>query len=284
MIRFEDLRVTDTDTLDRLHFNRRYRLIAEALNGVDQQVALAKASTDNLLQAGLTRVNEVLQPALERVSKAAELGFLVATSSQAADLDVGGEGVIEVDDQGGRAVWAPTPYVLIAPADGGAGVGDYAVVKAQSYNNENGGFAYEVAALGPDWQPGARSGWVLSASAGLAPNVMQAAADVSSAMTAINQAVTAAQDAAQAAEEVIADGPVSSVNGYTGIVSLGMSDIPGLNSALGGKADTTHGHTIAQISGLPAELDGKAPASHTHTIAQVSGLQGALDDIDGGSY
>jgi phosphopantothenate synthetase len=68
----------------------------------------------------------------------------------------------------------------------------------------------------------------------------------------------AAQDAAEAAataESVLASGPVSSVNGRTGAVVLGMSDIAGLVSALAAKADSSHGHTIAQVSNLQATLN-----------------------------
>ena len=60
---------------------------------------------------------------------------------------------------------------------------------------------------------------------------------------------------------VLANGPVSSVNGLTGIVTFGMSDIPGLVDALGSKAEASHGHTIAEVSDLQTALDTKANAS-----------------------
>ena len=50
-----------------------------------------------------------------------------------------------------------------------------------------------------------------------------------------------------------------------------------VNSALAGKASTSHTHTTTQVSGLDAALAGKAPSSHTHTIAQVANLQTELD-------
>lgn len=53
--------------------------------------------------------------------------------------------------------------------------------------------------------------------------------------------------------------------------------LEGLNTALGGKAPTSHGHAVADVTGLQAALDGKAPTSHGHTIGNVTGLQGALD-------
>ena len=48
-------------------------------------------------------------------------------------------------------------------------------------------------------------------------------------------------------------------------------------TALNGKANTSHTHAISQVTGLQTALDGKAALSHTHAISQVTGLQTALD-------
>lgn len=57
-----------------------------------------------------------------------------------------------------------------------------------------------------------------------------------------------------------------------------VANVTGLQAGLDAKANTVHGHAIADVTGLQADLDGKASASHTHTIANVTGLQAALDD------
>jgi hypothetical protein len=68
--------------------------------------------------------------------------------------------------------------------------------------------------------------------------------------------------------------------------SHSISNVSGLQSALDGKAASSHNHTIDQITNLQSTLDGKAasnhthnyaPSSHNHTIAQVTDLQTALD-------
>jgi hypothetical protein len=61
------------------------------------------------------------------------------------------------------------------------------------------------------------------------------------------------------------------------IPNLAISKITGLQTALDGKASTSHTHIISDVSGLQTALDGKAPTSHTHTIANITGLQTALD-------
>jgi len=54
-------------------------------------------------------------------------------------------------------------------------------------------------------------------------------------------------------------------------------DVTAINTALTGKAPTSHTHTIANVTSLQASLDAKAPTSHTHTIANVTSLQTSLD-------
>lgn len=68
-----------------------------------------------------------------------------------------------------------------------------------------------------------------------------------------------------------------------GSITGTLSSQTDLQSALNGKASSTHTHIIADVTGLQTALDGKqaagsyAAASHTHIIADVTGLQTALD-------
>lgn len=61
-----------------------------------------------------------------------------------------------------------------------------------------------------------------------------------------------------------AAGAVTSVNGETGAVVLGASDV--------GAAASVHGHAISDVSGLQTALDGKAASSHTHGVGDITGL------------
>ena len=46
----------------------------------------------------------------------------------------------------------------------------------------------------------------------------------------------------------------------------------GLQTALDGKAASSHSHAIADVTGLQTALDGKAETSHTHGIGDLSGV------------
>lgn len=66
-------------------------------------------------------------------------------------------------------------------------------------------------------------------------------------------------------KEILAAGQVTAVNGQSGVVSLGVSDITGLVSALSGKSDATHAH-----SGV-YEANG-AVATHAAVTTSVHGI------------
>jgi hypothetical protein len=61
------------------------------------------------------------------------------------------------------------------------------------------------------------------------------------------------------ADAVVEVGPVRSVAGRTGTVVLAIGDVASLQSALDGKAASSHGHAISDVTNLQASLDAKAP-------------------------
>jgi hypothetical protein len=56
-----------------------------------------------------------------------------------------------------------------------------------------------------------------------------------------------------------------------------ISEVTNLQTSLDGKAATSHTHTIANVTNLQTSLDGKAATVHTHAISDTTGLQTALD-------
>ena len=145
---------------------------------------------------------------------------------------------------------------------------DWAMLRVQEYDRTNGGLAFKVVAI-HGALAAEHSDWVISASAGLAQSILEVAAEVGATLAAAEAAAATAEAAAATAVQIIANGPVSSVKGKTGLVSLGMADIPNLVAAIGAKADSNHGRSIAQVSNLQTTL---------------TGLQSQITDFDGGGY
>jgi len=257
MLRFEDLRVRDQQTLDRDFFNRRFRLIAETFTKLNAGLEAVNDATDNLVALGLVRVNEVLGPLLAKVQAVSQNGFLVARSQTPLTLTVGLETTLAIQSPAERDLFTPTPYVLIS-REAEETADEWAILRVQGYNRTNGGLAFEVVAVNGTIGAAQHSDWVISATAGVAKTIMQAAVDVATTVDLAEAAAVSAQQAATAAAAAIANGPVSSVNGRTGVVTIAMSDIAGLIAAIAAKADSNHGHTIAQVSNLQSTLDSLA--------------------------
>jgi hypothetical protein len=143
------------------------------------------------------------------------------------------------------------------------------MVRVQAYDRDNGGLAFTVVAVHGELSATIHDDWVVSASAGLAQKILEVAGEVGSTLTEAQEAAATAEAAAATAVQIIANGPVSSVNGQTGLVALAMADIPNLVAAIGAKADSNHGHSIAQVSNLQTTL---------------TGLQSQITNFDGGAY
>lgn len=56
--------------------------------------------------------------------------------------------------------------------------------------------------------------------------------------------------------------------------------IASVESALDGKSDVGHTHTISNVAGLQNALDGKANTVHTHTIANITNLSDTISGIN----
>ena len=75
---------------------------------------------------------------------------------------------------------------------------------------------------------------------------------------------------------IVSDAGTFKFDGNPGSVAT-SADINNLQTALNGKANASHTHSISQIINLQTSLDGKAPKSHTHSISQITNLQTSLD-------
>lgn len=253
MLRFEDLRVRDQQELDRDFFNRRFRLIAETLAQLNEEVTSVTTDTDRLVSLGLNRVNEVLGPLLAKLQLASEVGFLVAESETPVSVSLNLETTFQISEAF-RELFSPTPYLILQRKATGT-INDYAAIQLQSYNRSNGGLSGKIVFVNGSIGGAAHSDWVISCAAGVSIGVMQSLLEVTTSLGTLTGVAADAQTAITTVNNLIAAGTVFSVNGKSGTVILTMSDISGLVTALASKADSNHGHTIAQVSNLQTTLD-----------------------------
>jgi hypothetical protein len=126
-----------------------------------------------------------------------------------------------------------------------AGVGaedEFAIARLITYNKANGGLSVEIISVTN--VSGVHDDWVISASSGLPIAVASAAVQV--ALDA--DQVAADRLVVEGVVAAIQAGPVVSVAGKTGAVSLTIGDIANLVTTLAGKASTSHSHAAADIA------------------------------------
>ncbi len=188
------------DFADVDEIQRYFSDIARRLVRAENQEALIQAATRALIEFGLQRVDESLAPAIERLQLASELGFLVASSATSLTLATG-EAVFEIDEAQ-RELFTPTPVLTITREAEGA-ESEYAVARLTSYDPETGGLVVDVQTISDI--AGAHDDWVIAASAGLAPAIIElAAAAIAAKDLAVPAAATATTKAAEALASALA--------------------------------------------------------------------------------
>jgi len=77
----------------------------------------------------------------------------------------------------------------------------------------------------------------------------------------------------------VSDGSDASVTVDSSLSSTSTNPVQNkvIDSALSGKASSSHSHSISDVTDLQTTLDGKASSSHNHNISDVNNLQSSLD-------
>lgn len=265
--------------LDQYRVDERTNFSANFWNSVfgDVDARIAKtegledtinAAIESLNKVGLDRINEVLVPAILSIQRTQRLGFLIASSATPQVLSVG-NGVSLVCTGETAATFTPSPFVAITRA---ANYTDYAIARTISYDNKTGVFYCQILAIfGAIDGVASFNDWQISGSPGVVAAEQQMLAQVQAARQTTIEASDTATDAAQRAEtaaeileEAVLTGPVTKVNGQTGTVTLGPTDVGAYSkadvdaffAALKGTADAAH-DTLGELAAI---LDANATA------------------------
>jgi hypothetical protein len=282
-----DIPADEDFTKERL--DKAFQWIVGQLRALGSVQPQWQTAVDELRQFGLARINEALLPAFQRLAALSALGFLIAQSASAIGVQIGQRLTFRITDGEQRNLFTPTQFVTITRS---STPDDWAIGKVESYDSPSGDLVVTIVAsnVSPrthdDWEITASAGTVTAAIALLANTrsardaAIQLKADVQALKTAtiqetstIRDAAIAAKktaveaaDAAKAAAILIQGGPVSSVNGRTGVIELTQDDVPGLVEALASR------YTKAEIDNLFRSLVGGAP----DTLNALNELAAAL--------
>jgi microcystin-dependent protein len=143
-------------------WRRAMAAIEGRLRGLEDQRADYEEAIRRFEELALARINEVLLPALEQITAAATLGFLLARSSTEGSLIADARIQFLVEEGAQRDLFAPTPFVAIQRQ---STTDDFAVGYVEAFDRASGYLLVKI--LNAYGSPGPFDDWVISAAPGV---------------------------------------------------------------------------------------------------------------------
>lgn len=151
-------------TADRL--NKAMEVLDQRLRSLEPFTPSWQAAVNDLRAVGLSRINDAILPAYNRVQQLASLGFLFAGSDTSLTLVEDQDAIFTIDNEVERELFVPTPFLAIVRE---STTDDWAIGQFVSYDNDTGALRIKIKAItgnaGPhnDWQIGAVAGNTIAA-------------------------------------------------------------------------------------------------------------------------
>jgi hypothetical protein len=238
---------------------RLVRAIEGRISPLEAQRESLDGAIDAVQRVGLSRINEVLGPAIESVLSIQERGFLIARSDTSATLADGNILSFFINDLDERALFTPSPFTALTREDNAA---DYAVARTIAYDPSNGEFICQVVSFFGDAGP--HSDWVIGALAG---STAAQYALLGEGQT-IRDVVVAARD--------VSFGHKDAAAGSAG-AAAGSADVA--SEAAGVAAGAAQSAAASAEAAALFDPSGYASLSHDHGIGDVTDLEAALDAL-----
>lgn len=237
-VKLTDLLVTSQHTIvDLSFFNQKFSLLFNGLDNLDARMTVYDAQVANLVSTGLDRLNTALGPMLITLQTAAQLGFLQCESvgTHISLVEGEAEGFVVT---AGAALFTPTPFLMAQDKNDSTNWGILSL-DAGGWTPSTGDLATHCVYASKTLSS---TDWVISASAGVLPAMqdMLASAQAAANSASASQATIAADIVTlNSLIAAVASGPVASVAGRTGVVTLAIADISGLITALANKVESS---------------------------------------------
>lgn len=205
MLQFENqYRSTDGQTdLDAEFLNKVFRSVDARIHKIELIEREWLAEARKLVELGQARIDLVLQPAVDSISRQVELGFLQATVNSSVTFQTGVVNVVLVEGDD-RQFFRPSPFVVLTRE---SNADDYAVGRVTApYDNVSGELQIDVidfssATAGPFLD------CIVSVTSGAALAAIQIGAGIQQAKA---DAIQAKADAVEAAGVAVAAGGLAS--------------------------------------------------------------------------
>lgn len=191
---FPELVFSDDEdfTADRL--NLAMQVLDQRLRSLEPFSPSWEQAVNDLRLVGLSRLNDAILPAYQRIQLLSTLGFLFAGSSSEVTLTQDMTATFVIDDETEKSLFTPTPFLALTRS---STIDDYAIAQLISYEQATGTLMVKVKSItgspGPftDWQIGACAASTIAAMAYFTQiDAARNAANVAKAATAADRVQT----------------------------------------------------------------------------------------------
>ncbi|BAR61981.1 hypothetical protein NK6_8837 [Bradyrhizobium diazoefficiens] len=283
---FPELVFSDDEdfTADRL--NLAMQVLDQRLRSLEPFSPSWEQAVNDLRLVGLSRLNDAILPAYQRIQLLSTLGFLFAGSSSEVALTQDMTATFVIDDETEKSLFTPTPFLALTRS---STIDDYAIAQLISYEQATGTLMVKVKSItgspGPftDWQIGACAASTIAAMAYFtqidaarnAANVAKAATAADRVQTGLDRIQTGVDRNAAAQSAVAASASADRAGTWDPTNYALKSYVDGKIQALVGTAPATL-DTLAEIAAqMQADESGFAALSTT-----VSGKLTATQNLN----
>jgi len=237
-------------TADRL--NAAMQVLDQRLRSLEPFTPSWQQAVNDLRDVGLSRLNDAILPAYQRIQLLSTLGFLFAGSSSEVTLTQEMTATFTIDDETQKSLFTPTPFLALTRS---STIDDWAIAQLISYEAATGILMVKV--KGINGNPGPHTDWQIGACAASTIAAMAYFAEIDVARNAANTAKAAtAADRVQTGLDRVATGQDKVAAGASAAAAQASADRAGTwdptNYALKTYVD---GKIQAVIGTAPSTLD-----------------------------
>jgi len=268
-LNYADVAVSDDEQMNADFFNRRYQLFVNEIAAAEQMASLYGTTSTQLLQLGLTQVNGVLGPLLTQLNNAATEGFLTAPSVTSVILVVGDAATLTLASIN-APLFEPTPFLTIQDASDDT---KWASVQFVSYDKASGDLTVNVLYLSAGSSLSGAN-WVVSASGAILPTLVALAATAASDATSATGSATAAAGSASTAlaAETAAAGSATAAAGSASTALAAETAAAGSATAAAASAASIAGGPVTSVDGMTGVVTGLEQTANKGAANGYAGL------------
>ena len=220
-------------------------------------------AVNDLRDVGLSRLNDAILPAYNRIQLLSTLGFLFAGSSSEVTLTNDMTATFVIDDETQKSLFTPTPFLALTRS---STIDDWAIAQLISYETATGTLMVQVKAI--TGNPGPHTDWQIGACAASTMAAMAYFAQIDSARTAVNAAkVATAADRVQTGLDRVQTGTDRTAASNSAAAAAA-------SAALAGSWDPTNYALKSYVDGKITALVGTAPST-LDTLQEIAAQMAA---------